>query len=416
MKNRLVWMCQVVVFVLLFPRCALALPQEIIFWHAMSGQLGEAIGDLTRAFNERQDQYVVKSIYKGDYTELLTSFAAAFRAHQPPNIIQVFEVGTSAMLFPSGIIKPIESLMREQGMPLSIASGFPAVYQHYRQAGLLMAMPLNVSIPVLFYNADALASIGVGSRAFPKTWDGFERLLTRLKAAGFSCGYTTAYPTWILIESYQAIQGLTSASEKAPLVSHLKRMRRWQQAHYFEYGGRVDDATVLFTSGRCPVFSQSSGAYVGLSELVPFHLGVAPMPLDTEVSSNRHSNVVGGAAIWAVANQSHSSERGIAQFLTFIAEPSSQKVFYERTGYFPLTSQEHLPHQEILDIAALDLKNAGNHSTELMPIPSNQIRTIHDQMLEAIFSGLMGVDEAMDKASLRIDHAIDRFRKNNAIL
>ena len=45
-------------------------------------------------------------------------FAAAFRAHQPPAIVQVFEVGTAIMLSPEGVIKPVDLLMSEQGMAL----------------------------------------------------------------------------------------------------------------------------------------------------------------------------------------------------------------------------------------------------------------------------------------------------------
>ena len=412
-------------FILLiwFPCCLFAAPKDIIFWHSMAGQLGEEVSRLAQQFNHSQMDYKVIPIYKGDYNESLTSFAAAFRAKHPPQLIQVFEVGTSVMRSPAGVIKPVDVLMREQGMTIEKSKFFPAVLEKYSDNGVLLAMPLNVSVPVLFYDADALAAFGVSSKSFPRTWGSLESLAKNLHDAGFACTYTTAYPAWILIESYLALHGLTVMNgdsvtyNNQHMMSHIERMRHWQKKHYFEYGGRGDDATVLFTSGKCPIFSQSSGAYAGLSELVSFHLGVAPMPIDSGASASRHNNVVGGAALWVVAGQSPKIERGIAEFLMFLAKPVVQQSWYEHTGYLPLETQfsppqDNYPHS-ILGIAAFDLDNDKEkyHSISQQG-PQNQIRAINEQMLEAIFSGMMSTKDAMDNAVLRANHVLRRFKKN----
>lgn len=412
-----------VLFFIWFPCSLFAAPNDIIFWHSMAGQLGEEVNRLAQQFNHSQTDYRVIPIYKGDYAESLTSFAAAFRAKHPPQLIQVFEVGTSVMQSPKGIIKPVDVLMREQGMSIAKSQFFPAVLEKYSDNGVLLAMPFNISVPVLFYDADVLAPFGVSSKSFPRTWDSLESLAKSLHDAGFACTYTTAYPAWILIESYLALHGLTVMEgdsvtyNNKHMMSYIERMRHWQKKHYFEYGGRGDDATVLFTSGRCPIFSQSSGAYVGLSELVPFRLGVAPMPVDVSASASRHNNVVGGAALWVVAGQSSEMERGIAQFLVFLAQPAIQKSWYEHTGYLPLetqfnSSQDKHSHS-ILGIAAFDLDNdKEEHHQTLQPGPQNQIRAINEQMLEAVFSGMMSTKDAMDNAVLRANHVLRRFKKN----
>lgn len=398
------------------PLSVFALQQDVIFWHSMAGQLGEEVNRLAQQFNDSQTTYRVKPIYKGDYMESLTSFAAAFRAKHPPNLIQVFEVGTSVMHTPKGIIKPVEQLMHEQGMDLLKEHFFPAVLRQYSLDGVLLAMPFNVSIPVMFYNADALRKFGVTPYSFPSTWGQFELLAKRLHQAGFSCVYTSAYPAWILIESYQALQGLnlekTAEVLHQQLGRHLQRIRQWQQKHYFEYGGRGDDATALFTRGKCPIFSQSSGAYVGLSELVPFHLGVAPIPLDDTNDATRHNNVVGGAALWVPAGQSQEMEHGIALFLAFLSQPNVQQAWYEHTGYLPMDNIAPIPQSSILRIAQHDLNRSNQMDANLQQGAENQVRVIHDQMLEAIFSGMMTVEKALHKAEIRIQHVLKRFKKN----
>ena len=47
---------------------------------------------------DRFTKYKINAIYKGNYTETMTSAIAAFRAKKQPHIVQVFEVGTATMM------------------------------------------------------------------------------------------------------------------------------------------------------------------------------------------------------------------------------------------------------------------------------------------------------------------------------
>lgn len=407
-------------FLGLFLSVAQAKPTEIVLWHSLAGQLGTELQALVNGFNQSQIHYIIKPVYKGDYIESLTSFAAAFQAKEPPALIQVFEVGSTTMLAPKGIIKPVSELMQEQGFPLPKDIFFPAVRSYYSEQGQLMAMPLNSSIPVLFYNADTLVKVGYSQDSFPQTWDELEILAGKLKKAGYQCTYTTAYPAWILIESFSALHGLPmidSSHTKAnynskKMIAHLTRLRRWQKLHYFQYGGRSDDATILFTSGHCPLFSQSSGGYNSLSSLVNFRLGVAPMPLDKNISEQRYNNVIGGAALWVTANQSTKVYQGIAEFFNYLIKTDVQERWHLHTGYLPLGMQGIHSSHPVLAIAQLDLY--GKYSRETSRINAqNQIRAINDEALENIFAGIKSSQQAMDEAVVRANQALSRFKRNN---
>ncbi|MDF1929835.1 extracellular solute-binding protein [Legionella pneumophila] len=404
---------------------AQAKPVELVFWHAMAGHLGDEVRLLADDFNKSQNQYLVKPIYKGNYTETLTNFAAAFRARQAPSIVQIFEVGTSIMLAPPGVIKPVDLLMSEQGISLPKDDFIQSVREFYSRDGQLMAMPFNLSAPVLYYNADILAKVGYGKHNFPQTWSAMEIMAEKIKKAGYDCTYTTAYPGWVLFESFLAIHGLPitqgnparAAFHTPQLMAHFQRLKRWHDLHYFRYGGRVDDATILFTSSVCPLFSQSSGAYNSLSALVPFHLGVATMPLDTGASPIRHANVAGGAALWAVGGQTEEQYRGIARFFAFIAKPEVQKRWHEHTGYLPLGLKgvyanivQSSQHPALL-LARTDQDNLPEKPYKHMG-PQNQIRGINDEVLEAMFADLMSPEEALNEATIRANHLLLRFARN----
>ncbi|KTD73897.1 extracellular solute-binding protein [Legionella tucsonensis] len=399
---------------------------ELVFWHAMAGHLGDEVKLLADDFNQSQREYFIKPVYKGNYVETLTSFAAAFKAHHPPAIVQVFEVGAAIMQSPKGVIKSVDELMQEQGMSLPQEDFIQSVREFYSDKGQLMALPFNLSVTTLYYNLDILAKVGYSQANFPRTWSEMEVLAETLKKAGYDCTYTTAYPGWVLFESFLAIHGLPLTQSNPAravyatpqLLRHFERLQRWHSLHYFRYAGRGDDATILFTSSICPLFSQSSGAYNSLSALVPFHLGIASMPLDTEVSKLRHANVAGGAALWAVAGQTKEQYKGIAQFFAFIAKPETQKRWHEHTGYLPIGLQGIYE----------DILRSSRHPTLLMartdlagelqekPLqhfgPQNQIRSINDEVLEAMFAGFLNPNKAIQESAARTDHILLRFVRN----
>ncbi|WP_133127497.1 extracellular solute-binding protein [Legionella nagasakiensis] len=420
------WIAIFGLWVLFAPMPLYAKPVELILWHSLAGKLGEEVAKLTKGFNQSQQDYIIKPIYKGDYLECLTSFAAAFQAKQPPAIIQVFEVGKATMLAPIGIIKPVEQLMQEQDIHLPKSSFFPAVRDYYSDHGHLMAMPFNISVPAMFYNADALASVGYTAETFPQTWDELEQLAEKLKRAGYPCVYTSAHPAWILLESFSAIHGLPMIDARGtkalynnlPIIHHLERLVRWQRLHYFEYGGRTDDSTVLFTSGRCPLYSQSSGAYNSLMELVPFKLGIAPIPLDQAITPRRYANISGGAALWAVAGLSSTEYKGVARFFIYLARPEVQQQWHQNTGYLPLGVDG--VYQSLVKNKSHPSLLLGQHELTGMQIGAkinqsgmqNQIRVINGESLEAAFAGIKSPAEAINTAVLRANHALSRFKHN----
>lgn len=402
-----------------------AKPVEVIFWHSMAGHLGLELTQLVNQFNQQQHRFYIKLVYKGEYTDSLTSFAAAYRAHQAPAMIQVFEVGTATMLSMPGVIKPVQQLMDEQDLTLPTDDFLPAIRAFYSKHGQLQAMPFNTSIPVIFYNADALAKLGVDEAHFPKTWDGLGEMIAKLRQSGYACGYTSAYPSWVQIESFLALHGLALTNHRkeavydnAAVKKHLSRLKDWQQKHYFEYGGRASDATVLFTSGRCVLFSQSSGSYNSMIELAPFRLGVASLPLDTEVSNQRHNNVIGGAALWVIAGQSPQVEKGIAAFFVYLAEEKTQAQWYHQTGYIPLgvSGKYQLlgeKPQATLRLAQLELGRITGRPRTFYLGPQNLIRAVNDEALEAIFAGSKTATQAIEEAVQRANYLLKRFARNN---
>jgi len=176
---------------------------EIQWWHAMTAVLGERVNEIAAKFNASQNEYEVKAIYKGSYPDTLNAAIAAYRAKQPPHIVQVFEVGTQTMLS-SGAVYPVFQLMRDNGIAVDWNDLIGPVKSYYSTAGNLYSMAFNSSTPILFYNKDLFKKAGLADKP-PATWDEVEAIAKKLTSAGAKCGFSAAWPSWTLVENMHAL-------------------------------------------------------------------------------------------------------------------------------------------------------------------------------------------------------------------
>src|SRR5207253_5941213 len=128
---------------------------DIMWWHAMSGQLGRQLEKLAADFNATQSEFRIVPSYKGGYTETVTAAIVAFRSRTQPTIVQVNEIATATMMAAKGATYPVYELMRDQAESFSPTAYLPAVTGYYTDAaGNMLSFPFNVSTPILYYNKD----------------------------------------------------------------------------------------------------------------------------------------------------------------------------------------------------------------------------------------------------------------------
>lgn len=176
---------------------------EIQWWHAMGGVNGERVNKIADDFNGTQSDYKVVPVYKGNYTETMTAAIAAFRAKQQPHIVQVFEVGTATMMAAKGAIYPVEDVMADAGEPFDKDAYLPAVISYYQTPdGKLLSMPFNSSTPVMWYNKDALDKAGISEP--PKTWPEVYEASQKIVDAGYKCGFSFGWQSWVMLENLSA--------------------------------------------------------------------------------------------------------------------------------------------------------------------------------------------------------------------
>ena len=409
---------------------------EIQWWHAMGGALGERVVEIADNFNRSQSEYKLVPVNKGNYTETVTAGIAAFRAGKPPHILQVFEVGTATMMGAKGAIKPVHELMAETGAPFDPDGYLGAVTGYYTTTdGKMLSMPFNSSTPVLFYNKEAFKKAGLDPNQPPKTWPEVGDYARKLVAAGYACGFSTAWQSWVHLENFSAwhnvpfgtrengFAGLdTEFKFNSPLhVKHIQQMADWQKDKIFVYGGRRNLGNAKFTSGECAMYTESSAGYGGFKKNAKFEFGTANLPYWPDVAGAPQNTIIGGASLWVMGGHSKEEYQGVARFFSFLSLPMVQAYWHQNTGYVPITTAafeltdklgyyDANPGRDI-PIHQMGGKAPTANSKGLRFGSFVQVREVIYEELEAIWGGQKTAQQGLDDAVQRGNALLRKFEK-----
>lgn len=409
---------------------------EIQFWHSMEGALGERVNALVKDFNASQSDYQVKASYKGNYGESMNAGVAAFRAGNAPDILQVFEVGTATMMAAKGAIQPVQEMSEKTGKPLNPNDFLGAVAGYYSSnEGKLISMPFNSSTPVLYYNKDAFKKAGLDAEKPPKTWQELHEAAKKLRESGQECGYTSSWPSWILLENFAAWHNIPFASENNgfggpsarlqldnPLfLKHMTFLADMSKDGSFSYGGRGDTPNALFTSGKCGMFTGSSGNRANIIKTGEFEFGTSSLPYYSDVQGAPQNSIIGGASLWVFAKKSDDVYKGVTEFFHFISSPEQAAAWHQDTGYVPVTKAGFEKTKESdfyaknvgADVAVKQLDASTTENSRGIRLGSlPQIRDIEDGVMEQIFAGKVTPEEGLKAMQSRGNELLERFEKS----
>ena len=411
---------------------------EIMWWHAMSGELGKQLEKLATDFNASQSEYRIVPTYKGSYTETVTAAIFAFRSRSQPAIVQVNEIATATMMAAKGAIYPVFELMRDQSETFSPSAYLPAVTGYYSDvAGNMLSFPFNASTPILYYNKDLFRAAGLDPEAAPKTWPEVGAAAKRLRAAGAVCGLTTSWPSWINVENLSAFHNLPLATRangfggldaeltfNNPLVvRHIAQLAEWQTTKLFDYSGRGQSAEPRFQKGECGIFIGSSGTRADIKANSKFEVGYGMMPYWPDVNGAPQNTIIGGATLWVLRDRPRTEYAGVAKFFAFLSKPEVQAAWHQNTGYLPITRAafdltraqgfyDRNPGAAI-SIEQMTLKPPTENSKGIRLGSFVLIRDVIDEELEQVFSGKRSAQAALDLAVERGNRLLRQFERAN---
>jgi sn-glycerol 3-phosphate transport system substrate-binding protein len=423
--------------VIAFTSPALAVT-DIMWWHAMSGELGRQLEKLAADFNASQSEYRVVPSYKGNYTETVTAAIFAFRSRGQPAIVQVNEIATATMMAAKGAIYPVFELMRDESEAFSPAAYLPAVTGYYADVGgNMLSFPFNASTPMLYYNKNLFRAAGLDPEMAPKTWPEVGAVAKRLRASGAVCGFTTSWPSWINVENFSAFHNLPISTKangfngldaaltfnNPVMVRHIAQLAEWQATKVFDYSGRATTAEPRFQNGECGIFLGSSATRADIRANSKFEVGYGMLPYWPDVGGAPQNTIIGGATLWVLRDRPRAEYKGIAKFFGYLSKPEIQAAWHQNTGYLPITRAafdltraqgfyDRNPGTAI-SIEQITLKPPTENSRGVRLGSFVLIRDVIDDELEQAFAGKKSAQAALDSAVERGNRLLRQFERAN---
>jgi sn-glycerol 3-phosphate transport system substrate-binding protein len=411
---------------------------DIMWWHAMSGELGRQLEKLAADFNASQSEYRIVPSYKGNYTETVTASIFAFRSRSQPAIVQVNEIATATMMAAKGAIYPVFELMRDESEAFLPAAYLPAVTSYYTDvAGNMLSFPFNASTPILYYNKNLFRSAGLDPDVAPKTWPEVGAAAKRLRASGAVCGFTTSWPSWINVENFSAFHNLPISTKangfdgldavlnfnNPAVVRHVAQLAEWQGTKVFDYSGRATTAEPRFQNGECGIFIGSSATRADIKANSKFEVGYGMLPYWPDVAGAPQNTIIGGATLWVLRDRPRDEYKGVAKFFGFLSKPEVQAAWHQNTGYLPVTRAafdltraqgfyDRNPGTAI-SIEQMTLKPPTENSKGIRLGSFVLIRDVIDDELEQAFAGKKPAQAAMDSAVERGNRLLRQFERAN---
>jgi sn-glycerol 3-phosphate transport system substrate-binding protein len=415
---------------------ARAEPLELQWWHAMTAVNGERVNKIAADFNASQSDYKVVPVFKGSYAETMTGAIAAYRAGNPPHIVQVFEVGTATMMAAKGAVKPVYQLMADAGEKFDPSAYLPAVTSYYSTPdGKMLSMPFNSSTPVVYWNKEAFQKAGLDPEKPPKTWPETFEAAKKLRAAGQPCGFTSAWVSWIQIENFSTWHNLAIGTKANGLegpdaeltinnptaARHIANLAEAQKDKSFDYGGRTTEPEGKFISGECGMIQNSIGFYGAVKAGAKFPWGVTELPYYPDAPGAPQNSIIGGASLWVMGGKKPEEYKGVAKFFSYLSETPVQAAWHQATGYLPITKAAYAATKA----SGFYEKNPGTETaikqmTNKPPTENSrglrfgnlvQIRDVIAEDLENAFAGKATSQQALDDAVKRGDAILRQFQK-----
>ncbi|MCT4782596.1 MULTISPECIES: ABC transporter substrate-binding protein [Exiguobacterium] len=317
---------------------------EVVFWHAMSGDLETALNNQVDDFNKSQDDYEVTPIFQGTYEEALTKFNAVAGSADAPAIMQTFEVGTKYMI-DTNKITPVQTFIDKENFDTSVWE--ENILSYYQVDGKQYSMPFNSSTPVLIYNKDAFKEAGLDPEKAPRTYDELKEAAKALTGDG-QTGFTILNYGWFFEQLVAAQGGLyvdndngrSGAPTKAVFDGEegqnafnlIKDM--YDEKTFLNVGQNWDDMRAAFQSGNVAMYLDSSAGVRTVVDNAPFDVGVSYLPVPNE--ADREGVVIGGASLWMGDGIADETKQGAWEFMKYVASKEAQAKWHVETGYFAI--------------------------------------------------------------------------------
>lgn len=376
---------------------------EIELSHQLGRASAEKLGHLVEHFNNQSKDYKVRLVTRAEGAPPATLNLATRE--------DVAEFATR-----KGHFRPLHQVMTDAKEKFDPALFAPELRVSVTDGkGKLVALPVAMTTPVLFYNKAAFRKAGLNPDQPPRTWWQVQDAAGKLRDAGITCPYTSSWPAWVHIDNLSALNAGDVVGPKGQLafngyvqVKHIALLASWHKSFYFIYFGRRNEADLHFAAGECGMLTSNVSLAAVLRDAPAIEFGVAPLPYYDDVRGAPQHTLADGTSLWIGEGRKPLEYKAAAKFVSFLMAPEMQVELTKMGGYLPMTPVARAVADSKLlagdlvgmKVAYAQLKGEGaTHPLRVSQI--DPVRIIVEEELEAVWADKKPAKEALDTAVAR---------------
>lgn len=306
-------------------------PVEITFWHTAGPPGQEPLESIINDFNASQKDYKINYKYVGDFREGGLKLLAALRSGGAPNVFHA-EISFLGRMVQDGIALPLDEYLGP--IPNDF---YPGYLQTGRLAGKTYGLPVGLSVPVFFYNADQFSARGV---PVPKTWDEVAAAAQKLTTRAAK-GYVASSDIYSFNAVVMARGGSIINKDGKPNFTDPKVVSSLEYLQNLVQKGAAQSRNISEAQFSVADFLRTK-AFMGIAPItiwpliesrapIPFKLGVAAVPLD----AGGKIPLAGGTLV-ALKGATPDQLKGTVALWKFMMEPANIAKWVKATYYMPM--------------------------------------------------------------------------------
>ena len=310
---------------------ALAQRTEIQFWHTSGPPAQEVLEAQIAEFNARQSEYRIAARYVGDFREGGLRLLASLRSGGAPDLFQS-EISFLGRMVQDNVALPLDEYLG--GIPNDFFPGFLGTGKFN---GKTFGMPLGLSVPVFFYNADQFNARGL---AAPKNWDDVINAAQRLTTRAAK-GYTISSDIYSFNVLVMARGGSIINAQGRPDFTNAKVVEALEYLQGMVRRNIAQSRNIAEAQFSVADFLRTR-TFMGIAPIttwpliedrapIPFKLGVAAVPRNADGKVP-----LAGATLVVLRGANEAQTKGAVAFWRYLMEPQQIARWVRATYYLPL--------------------------------------------------------------------------------
>ena len=307
---------------------------QVTFWHVYSENFGATlIDEMIQEFNGMQDEIEVVGVYNADmYPGLMTNLQAEVASGDYPSICMI---GYNYLNYFAGNFDYVDIKSFDSEGWLD-ATFLPNILSLAQVDGVQLGVPMSISTPILYYNADIFEEAGLTDP--PETWDQVKEYAKQIKDTTGKYGfYMQEYAdNW-------AIQGLLESNGASMLTDGAASFASQESAEAYQIladmvitdGSALhvaaDEGIAAFSSGQVGMLLGTSAKIGTITDSASFTLKAAPFP----GFEGKDKRLPAGGNFLAITAQDEAEQVAALEFIKFVMEPDNLAKWSAGMGYLP---------------------------------------------------------------------------------